>query len=326
MDIRRLSVGCCLLAFSLMPIAVSSAEILNEEVPASIGTCQHPDFFFLNVSACPVEITEGQAPRDCQFSASRYLRDRQYHPSSMEELLGSLRPGVPVCVLIHGAFVKTELAAQKSPDHYARILHAGGNRPLHLIAIHWRSDINICPYLPSKLNVLERRADAVGFCIARLLSMLPPEQPVCLLGHSYGSRVTAATLQFLSRGQVADPISETTNSRRRIRVVFTASTLDHHWLNPGQRFEHTLHRAECLINFRNRVDPAMTWYPFTDPLFHHTLGLSGFTWCDKKKIGWQAEKITDRSVTIAVGFGHMIERYYATPEVMNWMIGYIYFD
>jgi hypothetical protein len=229
-------------------------------------------------------------------------------------------------LLTHGAFVSTELAAEKSPEHYSRIVHAGGNRPLHLIAIHWPSEVNLCPCPPVQLNEIARKADAVGLCLARFLAMIPADHPVCLLGHSLGCRASAVALQALSRGLVSDPVSPTTGDRRRIRVVFTAATIDHHWLNPGERLEHALNRAECLLNFTNLLDPALKAYPLTDPLLHHPLGQNGLSCFDRKKLGWQAEKVTERDVTCAVGAGHVIARYYSQPEVMCWMVPYVFFD
>jgi hypothetical protein len=210
--------------------------------------------------------------------------------------------------------------------HYSRILHAGGNRPLHVIAIHWPSEINLCPCPPLKLLKLASRADAIGLCVARFMAMLPAENPVCLVSHSYGTRVVAVALQALSRGVVADPISAETGCRRRIRAVFTASTIDHHWLNPGERLDHALDRVECLLNFENLLDPALKAYPLTDVCFDHPLGQNGFNCIDRLKLGRKLDKVTERNVTMAVGCGHMMARYYTKPAVMNWMMPYIFFD
>lgn len=300
-------------------------EVAVESVPASIGTCRQPDFFFLNVKADPIEIRPGQIPA-CRFSVSRYQPDGTYHPSSVEEMAASFRPGVPVCLQIHGAFVSLEWAARDAPDLYRQIVHAGDHRPLHVIVVHWPAEFNLLPCPCVKLNQLERRADAIGMCIARFLAMLPPENPVCLLGHSLGSRIVAVALQALSRGQIEDPVSPKTGRRRRIRVVFTAATIDHHWLNPGERLEHAIDRAECLLTFTNIFDPALKAYPLNDPLLHHPLSQFGLTCFDRKKLGWQAEKITERDASLAVGCGHFAERYYSKPAVMNWLIRYVYFD
>lgn len=301
------------------------AEHAAEAIRPSIGTCHQPDFFFLGVEAVPKEIRSGEIP-SCRYSVSRFLPDQAYHPSSLEELTASLKPGVPVCLMIHGAFVTYESAVQDYPALYRQVVHAGGHRPLHVIAVHWPAGFNLLPCPCVKLNQLERRTDAIGLCIARFLAMLPPENPVCLLGHSLGTRITAQALQALSYGTVPDPVSNATGCRRRIRVVFTAATIDHHWLNPGKRFDRAIDRAECLLNFTNVFDPALKAYPLNDPLLHYPLGQFGLNCFDRKKLGWQTEKITERDVSLAVGCSHFIEAYFAEPAVINGLIPYVYFD
>lgn len=324
----RAIVPCLLIAFAggiFSPICLAEEATPTDEVPASIGDCHRPDFFLLNIEACPDQVERGQFP-GCRYSAFRYLPDRQYHNSSIEELIGSLRPGVPVCFFVHGAFVSWELAAEKSPDHYRNIVHRGGHRRMHFIAVHWPSELNLFPCPPASLNQIERRANAIGMCLARFLSRVPADNPVCFMGHSYGARVVCVMLQALSRGLVVEPVSPETGCRRRIRVVFTAASIDHHWLNPGKELEHAIDRVECLLNFTNCLDPAMQAYGLNEPCLNPPLGRFGLTWLDRKKLGWQAEKVTDRNITFAVRCGHMAERYFSHPDVMCPMIPYIYFD
>lgn len=320
-----LCVGMAWAGAFFSPTCLAEGPTPAGEVSPSIGDCQRPDFFLLNVEAFPEEVEAGQMP-GCRFSAFRYLPDRQYHPSTIDELIASLRPGVPICFFVHGAFVSWEFAARKSPDHYRHIVHGGGHRPLHFIAVHWPSETNLVPCPAASLNQMERRANAIGMCLARFLSQVPAENPVCMLGHSYGARVICVMLQALSRRHVVEPITAETGRRRRIRVVFTAGAIDHHRLNPGQELDHAIHRVECLLNFTNCLDPAMQAYAFTEPLLTQPLGHVGFTCLDRIKLGGQAEKITRRDVTLAVGCGHVADKYFSRPEVMTPMIPYIFFD
>lgn len=309
----------------MIPVAGRAEQHGAEAVRPSIGTCHQPDFFFLNVEADPIEIRPGEIPR-CRFSVMRYLPDEAYHPSSLDELATSLEPGVPVCLLIHGAFVSYESAVRDYPALYRQVVHAGGHRPVHFIAVHWPAEFNLLPCPCVKLNQLERRADAIGMCVARFLAMLPAENPVCLLGHSLGTRITAQALQALAYQMVPDPISAATGCRRRIRAVFTAATIDHHWLNPGERFDGAIGRVECMLNFTNLLDPALKAYPLNDPLLHHPLGQNGLICFDRWKLGDQAEKVRQRDVSVAVHCGHFVESYYAQPSVINRLIPYVYFD
>lgn len=319
---------CIWVAFAgaiFSPACLAEDAVPACEIPASIGDCHRPDFFLLNIEACPEEAELGQIP-GCRFSAFRYRPDGQYHPSSVEELIGSLRPGVPVCFFVHGAFVSWDIAARKSPEHYRNIVHASSHRPVHFIAVHWPSELNLCPCPPASLSQIERRANAIGMCLARFLSRLPAENPACFMGHSYGARVVCVMLQAFSRGVVVDPVCPKTGCRRRIRVVFTAASIHHSWLNPGQELEQAIDRVECLLNFSNCLDPAMQAYSLNASCLTPPLGRVGLTCFDRIKLGWQAEKVANRNVTLAVRCGHVAGRYFSRPEVMNPMIPYIYFD
>lgn len=243
---------------SLWPaITMAEGDPEAAAVPASIGTCTQPDFFVLSIQPCPLETTFGQVPQG-HFSAVRYCPDGTYRHASLEEVVDSLRPQVPVCFFTHGGFVSWEFTLEESPKHYASIVHMGGNRPLHFIAVSWPSDISIFPCPPVQLTHLERRAHATGHGLAQFLAMIPPENPVCLLGHSYGALVTSVALQAISRGVVADPVSSETGCRRRIRVVFNAAAIDHHWLNPGEKLEHAVDRVECMLVFTNYADRSLS--------------------------------------------------------------------
>lgn len=319
-------IWCFVLLGGLWPAMTMAEE--NPEVgafPASIGTCTQPDFFVLSIQPCPIETTFGQIPQG-RFSAFRYCADGTYRHASLDEVIGSLRPAVPVCFFTHGGFVSWEFTLEESPKHYSSIVHMGGNRPLHFIAVSWPSEISIFPCPSVQLSHLERRAHATGQGLAQFLTMIPPENPVCLIGHSYGALVTSVALQAISRGVVADPVSSETGCRRRMRAVFNAAAMDHHWLNPGEKLEHAVDRVECMLVFTNCADPAMQGYSLTDPLLHHPLGQIGLTCIDRLKLGWQSKKIKEKDVTFLVGCRHFVVNYFSDPEVIQAKIPYIYFD
>jgi hypothetical protein len=62
----------------------------------------------------------------------------------------------------------------------------------------------------------------------------------------------------------------------RLRAVLAAAAVDHHWLNPGKRYDRALCPLEALVNLRNRLDPALWIYPLRRPFGHLALSHSGF--------------------------------------------------
>ena len=58
----------------------------------------------------------------------------------------------------------------------------------------------------------------------------------------------------------------------RVRGVLIAGASDHHWLDPGQRFDMALCRTESLLVLRNDHDIVLTFYPLRETLLEAQLG------------------------------------------------------
>lgn len=293
-------------------------------VPASIGTRCAPDFFVVNSIPCP-QSSNGCQP-NCRGVVYRYLPDGRYHPSHRETLIAALRPGVPVCVAVHGSFVKTSELYPQSIARYKRVVAAANDRPVHFVAAHWPSDPGLLIVPAIQVNELGRRAEFNGIYLAQFITRIPPENPVSLIGHSHGCRVVISALHLLAGGNVKGITVTDPYPTRRIRAVLTAAAIDQHWLNPGERYGCALNRVECLLNVRNRTDMVLKLYPLRDPLLHHALGQAGLRRRDFLRIGAQSQKIAELDVTHLVGTGHMISRYSPHPQILATAIPYLYFD
>lgn len=58
-----------------------------------------------------------------------------------------------------------------------------------MIYFSWPSDRALSPFASIDVAILGSRASRNGFYLASLIQSLPPECPVCLVGHSHGTRV-----------------------------------------------------------------------------------------------------------------------------------------
>jgi hypothetical protein len=296
----------------------------GREGKVSIGTCEEPDFFVIDTSPCPQ--TPVNCAPDCPGIISRFLPDQRFHPSNRDELLSTLQPGVPVCVLVHGSFVSAGDVYPESVERYKRIVSSAGNRPIHLIAMHWPSRPSLLLLPAVQVSALGRRAEFNGIYLAQFISQLPPDQPVSLIGHSHGSRVVAAAMHLLGGGQirgftVADP-----NPTRRIRVVLGAAAIDHHWLNPGDRYGCALPRVESLLNIKNNTDFVLNMYVYSKLNLTRALGQAGFHRHDVRRMGVYANRVREYDATMLVGPGHMIASYAPHPQIRTAYLPYLYFD
>ena len=78
--------------------------------------------------------------------------------------------------------------------------------------------------------------------------------------------MVAAALHVLGGGEVDNVrLTWPAPPDLRVRGVLLAGALDHHWLDPGQRFGMALCRTECLLVLRNDHDIVLTFYPLRKP-------------------------------------------------------------
>ncbi len=93
------------------------------------------------------------------------------------------------------------------------------------------------------------------------------------MGHSHGARMTAAALHLLAGGEVDDThLTYLPPPEQRIRAVLVAGALDHHWMDPGQRYGMALCRTECLLYMRNDHDIVLSIYPMRRLFSRRALG------------------------------------------------------
>jgi esterase/lipase superfamily enzyme len=195
-----------------------------------------------------------------------------------------------------------------------------------MIFFTWPSDGPYTGVFPIDLAVRGRQADFNSFHLGYLLSQIPASCPVCLIGHSHGTRVILATMQLAAGGTVEGfgfPYSM--GNGRRYRLILAAGAIDHNWLNPGQPYDRALYPIECLLNFRNRKDLPLTFFPLTRPFARRAIARSGITNHDLQHLGYNAAKIHEADVTQMVGHSHYWPEYYRHPAVLRAMLPYMLF-
>jgi len=257
---------------------------------------------------------------------SRFLPDKRYHPSSQNELIASLQPGVPVCIVVHGSFVGAGSLYPETIGRYTRLLASSNDRPLHFIGMHWPSFTGLVLLPALQINALGRRAEFNGFYLAQFMNEIPPDHPICMIGHSHGCRVIASAMHLLGGGTVRDLSIQNVFPQRRIRIVFGAAAVDHHWLNPGERYGFALKQTERLLNIQNHKDAALALYPLREPHLDHAVGQVGFRRSDLLSMGPHGAKIRHFEVSHLVGHGHSIDWYARHPQIRSAYLPYVYFD
>lgn len=301
-------------------------------VAPALGDHCNPDFWIVSSRACQQGF--GRRGVCCSFDFARY--DGRHRWSDQHEFLASLQPGIPVCIVVHGSYVRPVDVVPDSVNMYRWIRAAAPELPLHVVFFTWPSGgiTTLDPRNPASTLVpsldillLAGRAEFNGFYLGQLISKVPADHPVSVFSHSHGTRVTASALHLLGGGTVdGRRLCVCGRHGHRLRVVMAAAAIDHDWLNPGQRYGKALFPCECLLNLQSRRDLALLLYPLQRPFARRALGRTGFLPKDRARLGWLNGKISELNITRFVESGHMIPHYYRQPTIACWMAPWLYYS
>jgi Alpha/beta hydrolase family len=262
---------------------------------------------------------------DLQF----YYRscDGQTQLLNRDAFNASLAPGTPVCFVVHGSFTDWNSMFTDCVPLFSWIRSAAPSRAMNVVFYTWPSagPLTYEPHID--VAVLGKRASFNGVYLGDLIARVPPGHPICIIGHSHGARMTAAALHLLGGGEVEGThLTNFPPPDQRIRAVLVAGALDHHWMDPGQRFGLALCRTECLMYLRNDHDIVLTFYPLRKIFSRRALGESGLTRRDHERLGYLNSKVVELDVTNMVQLGHVWNHYYTHPELASAIEPFVYFD
>ncbi len=249
----------------------------------------------------------------------------QCRPASEAELLASLTPGVPVCCFIHGSLVTEQDSREDSLSAYRWLRRHNPDLSAHFIFFDWPSDRRLSLMPAMDYLILETRAARNAFPLAKLVSQVPAETPICLIGHSHGARTALAAAHLMHGGSVQGFRLGFTDTHHRLRIVLAAAAVDHDWLNPGERYDRAICRAECIVNLQNRCDYALLLYPLRKPFGVAALGQRGLTRRDTRMLGGLANRLTEVDVSDLLGKEHLWPYYYRQPAIARTITQSVYF-
>jgi hypothetical protein len=301
----------------------SRRYVMADRVAApSIGTAHSPDFFFANALNCSDVMLPGQM---CDLRFERFRPNGRIYPVSERELHDSLKPGVPVCVIVHGSFVpQNEVTAFVRAYQWVR--NGAPDLPLHVVFYRWPSAANFRLLLPQlQIEQLGQRAEHHGLRLADFLQRIPLNNPVGILAHSHGTRCASSALHLLGGGRIGGIGLRSVKNRRLYRVVFGAAAIDHHWLNPNERFGRSLISTEYILNLRTRRDWALDLYSYRAPFSQPALGMAGLSQFDRSLLGPLFAKYREIDVTSIVGLGHSERAYYPHVVISKSFAPWLYY-
>ncbi len=254
--------------------------------------------------------------------------DRRFQHRDLGTLQRSIHPGIPVCIVVHGSFTTWDSLRSESVKIFDWIRRAAPERPLHVVFFTWPSNGPIT-YLPHiDIAILGRRASFNGFYLSQLLGVLPKKSPIGFFGHSHGARAVASALHLSAGGEVQGYQLRTPRSTngQQVRIVLSAAAIDHHWLNPGERFGRALDRVDTALVLHNRDDLPLNVYSLRRLFSHRPLGLIGFDGKDVCLQNGRIAKVAQLDVTSLIRNSHFWNHYFSRDEIAASMVRFVYFD
>jgi hypothetical protein len=156
---------------------------------------------------------------------------------------------------------------------------------------------------------LGHRAEFNGFALAQLVSLLPSDTPVSLVGHSHGARTVAAALHLLAGGHIRNRhLARVGRTRTVDSAVLMAAAIDSQWLQPWNQYGLAPCSTRRLVNLVNRNDSVLAIYPLRKPLGLPAAGTVGVP-----ESPWP--HVCNCDVTSLIGRGHFQRHYLQHPEI-----------
>lgn len=270
---------------------------------------------------------------DCTFGYVRSDWNGCATEATDAEFHAWLKPGVPLCIMVHGSFVTADTVAEDSKNTFRWLRRAAPHLPLQVVFLTWPSEglLTLNPAIAGTsavpgldIAILGRRAEFNGIRLVKLIQSISPETPICLIGHSHGARIVTSGLDLMGGGELCG-VKLCDGPSHRIRTILAAAAIDHDWLCPGQRYENALNATECLLNIRVCKDWALIIYPLRRPFSRRALGSAGFTGDDLSQLGHRASQVANYDLSEMIGYGHIWPEFYQHQSIANELVDWVYF-
>ena len=317
--------GPILPRFPIEPIeepAVTPNVVDNRIQP---GQRADNDYWIVSTRHCPQSGMPNCTPE--QFQYFHVTADGRRTLSSLAAYKQQIDPNVPICIVVHGSYStwRSLVADSKPVNRWLR--SAAPASPLQVVFFTWPSE-PITAVLPGvDVGILGRRASYNGFYLSQFIQQTPDNSRISFFAHSHGARVVSASLQLLDGGALNGyQLRQAGCGNRKLRPIFAAAAIDHHWLNPGERFGRAMNQIDQGLVLYNEHDIALMLYPLRRLFSHRPLGLVGFDRTDRRLQNGRARKLAEVDVTPQVDTGHLWENYVAKRTIAASMRPYLYFE
>jgi hypothetical protein len=291
--------------------------------PAVFNDC---DYWIVSSRGCDGRVQAGDGGRCLSFF--RRTCERTLVAENRDTFLASIRADRPVCFVVHGSYNwwRDVVAESRKINRWVRSALPGA--PLQVVIFTWPSDGNLPFVFPVDIAILGRKSAAHSIYLATLITQLPKDQRVVIVGHSHGARTATAALHLLGGGTLegGQSLPPGFSVPDHLRAVLLAAAIDHQWLNPGDRYGQALLVPEQVLLIRNSRDATLAVYPMRKGLGERALGKEGLNQQDRFVLGPLGSKIVELDAADFANWHHSFADYHQHPELSAAMVPFVYFE
>jgi hypothetical protein len=247
----------------------------------------------------------------------RFICNRGWTRSSLDELVSTDNPAVTTAILVHGNDTDAGEAETRGREFYRELMtgcRASG--PTRLIVWSWPSD-KVVPCYRKDAQLKACRTNVEGYYLARFVDLLGPDSPVTVGGYSYGARVVTGGLHLLGGGvlegrQLSDRVHP---DRHPATAVLMGAALANNWLLPGMRHDRAVSQVDRLVILFNPKDFVLHFYPrLWGGRGPEALGATGLA---AGRLGVEATKVKQFNVQPQMHRRHGWDYFASSPAIMT---------
>lgn len=246
-------------------------------------------------------------------------RDGRFQSSDMNEFNRGDRPDRLTAVYVPGNRSTTTTAIQ----HGWRINNAlQGSRPeggsLRMVIWNWPSDRVFG--MVRDVRTKAERTNVDAFYFAAFLRRMRSDQPVCLIGYSYGSRIAMGGVHLHQGGRLGGrELSPPTSAGYlpnecvgvQCQLVLLAAAFDSNGIDSNGRYNMAPQGVSDMMLMVNHRDPVLSKYHLLSGV--SAAGFSGLS----RNSSQPAIRLVVRDVTSMIQRSHDENRYYNSGYVIN---------
>ncbi|MEX1041432.1 MAG: hypothetical protein WDZ51_12415 [Pirellulaceae bacterium] len=259
-------------------------------------------------SHCQSEMLVGQ------MRVKRYDPALGWQPDSLAALTEKPSPGGQTQLLMHGNWMDAAWTERRGWEMYHQLIQGlPENQPIRYIIWSWPSDRQPKPLRTTRQNA--SRSDDEAFYVGWLLSQLPREERVSLIGFSLGARVLSGGLHLLGGGTLRGrALPDHESNTHGYRVAFWAGAVSVSSPTLYGSRQQAWDQVDSLLNIFNSADPVLRRYHLvTRQKGDRAIGLNGIYVASADN----REKLTQLNACRIVGKDHAWDRYIGSPTLMQ---------